>query len=250
LGGCLTTTQSFDPAAALEDPMSDVILFGFPRSTFVKVAELILIAKGVDYRFHDTEEEMYLPIHLARHPFGRVPVLQHGDFTLYETSAIAAYVDDVFAGPKLTPDDPQERARMNQWIGNLNWYFYPEMIYHVTHERLVYPELGIPGNDATVARAMPKVLQALEVMNAELSDGRPFITGDTVSMADYFLLPTMFAFALTPEGSSALPKFPGVVAWNVRMMALPVVKQLNAKLPPRTPIEHAREWVYRHRPAA
>ena len=28
-------------------------------------------------------------------------------------------------GPKLTPDDPRKRARMNQWIGNLNWYFYP-----------------------------------------------------------------------------------------------------------------------------
>ena len=41
---------------------------------------------------------MYLPIHLERHPFGRVPALQHDDFMLYETSAIAAYVDDVFPG--------------------------------------------------------------------------------------------------------------------------------------------------------
>src|SRR5437868_4421621 len=114
---------------------------------------------------------------------------------LYETNAIAAYIDDVFPGPKLTPDHPKRRARMNQWIGNLNWYFYPEMIYHVAHERLVYPELGIPGNDAIVAKAMPKVKQALEVMNAELADGRSFIVGDTTTMADYFLLPTLFAFA-------------------------------------------------------
>ena len=230
--------------------MSDITLFGFPRSTFVKVAELILIAKGVAYRFHDTETEMYLPVHLKRHPFGRVPVLQHDDFVLYETSAIAAYIDDAFAGPKLSPADPKRRARMNQWIGNLNWYFYPEMIYHVAHERLVYPELGIPGNDAIVLRAMPKVLQALDAMSAELADGRPFITGDSVTMADYFLLPTMFAFALTPEGNATLPKFPGIVAWNVRMMALPAVRELNAKLPPRMPIEHAREWVHHHRPAA
>src|SRR5262249_35010637 len=127
--------------------MSNVTLFGFPRSTFVKVAGLILTARNVEYRFHDTEEEMYLPVHLQRHPFGRVPALLHEDFMLYETNAIAAYVDEVFPGPRLTPDDPRKRARMNQWIGNLNWYFYPEMIYHVTHERLVYPELGIPSND-------------------------------------------------------------------------------------------------------
>jgi glutathione S-transferase len=40
---------------------------------------------------------------------------------LYETNAIAAYIDDVFPGPKLTPTDPRKRAKMNQWIGNLNW---------------------------------------------------------------------------------------------------------------------------------
>jgi glutathione S-transferase len=93
---------------------SNVTLFGFPRSTFVKVVGLILTAKGVTYRFHDTEDEMYLPTHLQRHPFGRVPALQHDDFMLYETSAIAAYVDDVLPGPKFTPADPRRRARMNQ----------------------------------------------------------------------------------------------------------------------------------------
>ncbi len=83
--------------------MSNVTLYGFPRSTFVKVCGLILTARNVDYRFHDTEDEMYLPVHLGRHPFGRVPALQHDDFMLYETNAIAAYIDDVFPGRKLTP---------------------------------------------------------------------------------------------------------------------------------------------------
>jgi glutathione S-transferase len=56
---------------------------------------------------------MYLPVHLEQHPFGRVPALKHGDFMLYETNAIAAYVDEVFPGPRLTPDDARKRARMN-----------------------------------------------------------------------------------------------------------------------------------------
>jgi hypothetical protein len=42
--------------------MSNVTLFGFPRSTFVKVCGLILTARNVDYDFHDTEDEMYLPV--------------------------------------------------------------------------------------------------------------------------------------------------------------------------------------------
>ena len=41
--------------------------------------------------------------HLALHPFDRVPIFQHGDFTLYETSAIATYVDEAFEGPALSP---------------------------------------------------------------------------------------------------------------------------------------------------
>jgi glutathione S-transferase len=230
--------------------MPQVTVFGFPRSTYVKVVRLILTEKGVDYHFHDTETEMYLPVHLERHPFGRVPVLQHGDFVLYETSAIAAYVDEAFDGPKLTPDDLRQRARMNQWIGNLNAYFYPEMIFHVVHERLVYPELGIPGSEQIVQRAMPNVIRALGVMENELADGRPFIVGDRVTMADFFLLPTLFAFGLTPEGKKLIPQFPAVERWDARMDALPSVVRFNASLPPRTPVEHAREWVKFHRPTA
>src|SRR5258706_4633764 len=83
--------------------METVTLYGFQRSTYVNVARLVLHAKGVRFTFHDTENEMYTAEHLERHPFGRVPVLQHGNFRLYETSAIALYVDDAFDGPRLQP---------------------------------------------------------------------------------------------------------------------------------------------------
>jgi glutathione S-transferase len=228
--------------------MSDVTVFGFQRSTYVNVVRLILTEKGVPFRFHDTENEMYTPEHLARHPFGRVPALQHGDFTLYETSAIAAYVGEVLDGRKLTPDEPRKRARMNQWIGNLNAYFYPYMIYHIGHERLVFPELGIPGKEAIVQRALPTAKRALEVMDRELADGRAFIVGDRVTLADFFLLPTLFAFGLTPEGKELRPQFDRVQAWDARMSALPSVLRFRATLPPRDPIPHAREWAAHHRP--
>src|SRR3954462_7510052 len=70
------------------------------------------------------------PDHLALHPFNRVPILRHGDLTIYETSAIAAYADEAFGGASLTPKDVKARARMNQWIGAVNSYYYPYMIHH------------------------------------------------------------------------------------------------------------------------
>jgi glutathione S-transferase len=230
--------------------MSDLTVFGFQRSTYVNVVRLILTEKGVPFRFHDTEDEMYTPAHLARHPFGRVPALQHGDFMLYETRAIAAYIDEVFDGTKLTPSDPRQRARMNQWIGNLDAYFYPYMIYHIGHERLVFPELGIAGKETIVERALPTAKRALEVMDRELADKRPFIVGDKLTLADFFLLPTLFAFGLTPEGKELRPRFPYVQAWDARMSALPSVVQFRSTLPPRDPIPHAREWAVSHRPLA
>src|SRR5262249_12263503 len=68
-----------------------------------------------------------------------------------ETSAIVGYVDEVFGFCRLTPSDPQLRARMNQWSSVVNGYYYPYLIYHVSHERNVFPQLGIPSDEAVVA---------------------------------------------------------------------------------------------------
>jgi glutathione S-transferase len=77
----------------MEQAMSDVTLFGFPRSVYVQMAGLVLTHKEVSYAFHDLEPEMNTPSHLSLHPFERVPILRHGDFTLYETSAIVTYAE-------------------------------------------------------------------------------------------------------------------------------------------------------------
>ena len=179
--------------------MSDVTLFGFPRSVYVQMAGIVLTHKEVPYAFHDLETEMNTARHLALHPFERVPILRHGDFTVYETAAIVGYVDDAFDGAKLTPDDPQQRARMNQWISAVNGYYYPYLIYHVSHERNVFPQLGIPSDENVVAHAMPKVEVCLQVLERELSRSGEFLLGPRLSLADYFMLPIIHAFGFAPK---------------------------------------------------
>ena len=228
--------------------MSDPIVYGFPRSTFVNIVRLVLTHKNVPYTFHDLEAVMGKPEHLALHPFDRVPILRHGDFTIYETSAIVSYIDEAFAGPNLTPQDVRARGRMNQWISAVNSYYYPYMIYHVTHERLVFPELGIASDEKVVAHAMPKVELGLGVLERELSHGQDYVLGPELSLADFFILPSTFAFSLTEEGRALYPNFPGFCRWRERMENLPTTKKQRSILPPREPILHAREWANSHRP--
>ena len=227
--------------------MSDPIVFGFPHSTYVHIVRLILTQKSVPYTFRDLETEMGKPTHLALHPFKRVPVLQHGDFTVYETSAIVAYVDETFPKLPLQPRSIRDRARVDQWISMVNSYYYPYMIYHVTHERLVFPELGIASDEKVVAHALPKVETALAVAERQLGHGENFLLGPELTIADFYLLPATFAFSLTAEGQSMYPKFPAFCRWRERMDNLPATQKVRAAVP-RVPIEHAREWANSHRP--
>lgn len=133
---------------------------------------------------------------------------------------------------------------MNQWISAVNSYFYPYMIYHVTHERLVFPELGIASDEKVVAHALPKVETGLAVVERQLAHGKDFLLGDELSIADFYLLPSTFAFSLTAEGQAMYPKFPAFCRWRERMDNLPATQKVRAAVQ-RLPIEHARDGLTR-----
>src|ERR1700740_3229079 len=102
------------------EKIMDITVFGFTHSSFVHIVQLVLNHKEMPYTFHDLEPDMGSPKHLALHPFDRVPILQHGDFLLYETSAIVAYLEELFPTPSLQPDTAQDRARRNQWMSRVH----------------------------------------------------------------------------------------------------------------------------------
>jgi len=74
------------------------------------------------------------------------------------------------------------------------------------------------------------------------------LLGPELTLADFYLLPCAYSFSFTPEAKAMYPRFPAFNAWRERMEALPAIKKLRASLPPRAPIEHAREWAMSHRP--
>lgn len=228
--------------------MASIVVYGFPGSTYVQIVRLVLAHKAVEHEFQDLETKMNTPEHRELHPFEYVPIIRHRDFVLYETSAIVGYIDKAFPEPRLTPEPIEQRAKMNQWISAVNSYYYPQVVFHLSHERSVFPALGIEPDKRVVQVALPKIERALDVMEQELSASRPFLIGEDLTLADLYMVPCMTSLARTEEGWVMLERHPLVAAWRERMEQLPGVRRFRATQPSRKPIEHARRWVRTHRP--
>ena len=95
--------------------------------------------------------------HTSRHPFGRVPVLDHGGFLLYETQAILRYLDRLLPSPPLTPAAPKAAGRMDQVMNICDWYLFQGVSNVIAFQRVVKPRLmGQLADEAAIAQAMPK----------------------------------------------------------------------------------------------
>ena len=94
--------------------MSEFVVHGIPGSPYMRAALMILEEKGLSWRLQPLAPAASKSAeHLARHPFGRIPVVDHGDFRLYETQAVLRYVERLHPKPPLVPSI---RAAPREWI--------------------------------------------------------------------------------------------------------------------------------------
>ena len=201
--------------------MSNINVYGIPGSPFLRSVEITLKEKDVDYRLHALAPgEHKQPEHLARHPFGRVPAFDHDGYQLYETQAIIRYLDDVFPSPPLTPGNAAERARMNQVIGIIEWYFFPKAAAPIAFNRIIGPKLlGLPADEDAIAEAMPMARTCFAELD-RLLGGQPYLTGERASVADIMLGAQLDLLSETPEGAELM--WPTrLLPWLERMRSRP-----------------------------
>jgi glutathione S-transferase len=232
LSGCKQQRGIFsNKDAGMKPPRTaPVVLFGLQRSVYTRIARLALVEKQVVYRLE--EVEIFGPTgvpaaHLARHPLGRIPVLQQGDFLLYETGAITRYVDEAFSGQVLQPSQAAQRARMNQIISMLDAYGYRPMVWGVFVQRVRIPLQGGAANEAEISNALPMAASCLQAMEDLLGD-QPFLAGDALSLADLHAYPMLRCFSLAPEGANLLRAHPRLHRWHESMRTRPSVMQTTS----------------------
>ena len=202
--------------------MSEFIVHSIPGSPYGRAVLATLEEKGAPYRLAPVAPGTFrAPAHLARHPFGRVPVLEHDGFLVYETQAILRYLDRILPTPALTPTDPRAAAKMDLLMGVNDWYLFQGVSSVITFQRVVGPRLmGLTPDEAVIAATMPKAETVFDELARQLGDGS-FFVGDSLSLADLMLAPQIEFFSLTPEwGALGAPR-PNLAAWLARMEARP-----------------------------
>ena len=197
--------------------MATLTFHSMADSAYLWTAMLAADEKGVDYDL--TPLVLGSEEHLRLHPFGKMPVLQHGAVFLYETTALTHYIDRAFEGPPLQPDDALSQAQVLRWVSIVNAYVFPVMNRFVK-ERIVRPAWGFDCDQAFLASAGEPLGKQMRLIDEAVSAGG-YLVADRPTLADCFLLPHLLFFGHTLEGRSLLEQFPRVQSWLSRMTDRP-----------------------------
>jgi glutathione S-transferase len=205
--------------------MSEFLVHSIPGSPFGRTVLATLEEKGASYRLAPVAPGTFQsPEHLARHPFGRVPVLEHDGLMLYETQAILRYLDRVLPMPSLTPADPRRAARMDQAMNVNDWYLFHGVGNVIIFHRVIAPRLmGRAPDEAAIEAAMPKAKVVFNELARLLGDNAYF-SGEAISLADLMLAPAVEFFTLVPEWSVLGAPHANLAAWIARMQARPSMR--------------------------
>jgi glutathione S-transferase len=120
--------------------------------------------------------------HLARNPFGRLPVLELDDGThLTESRAIIGYLEERFPEPDLIGATSEERAHVAEMerIAELGVLYPIARIVHATKS-----PFGLTPNPPVAEFYQPRLTKTLEVLEHWMGDGRSFIAGNRPTIAD------------------------------------------------------------------
>ena len=205
-----------------------VVLHGPAYSTYTRTVRMALAEKGVSYELREVDIMKGAGAtaeHLARHPWGKVPALEHDGFTLFETFAITRYVDEGFPGPSLQPADARARARMTQVCGLVDSYAYRPMVHQVFIPAVMVAAQGGTPDQAVISEGLAGADKALAALEDLVADGVGLCGGTGVSLADLHLVPVLTYFAMAPAGAEALARRPRLSAWWSRMAERPSVTE-------------------------
>ena len=209
-------------------------IIGSARSTYTRVVCMVCEEKGIEYTL--TETTLGSPELRAIHPLGKMPVLRHGDVELFESKAIASYLDRSFAGPIVFPSDPRLAALVEQWVSLVNTVMDRTLIRTYLYAYIAAKTLDGRPDRAAIEAVLPAVREQLGILDRAVEE-TGYLVGNQFTFADINLMPILFYVRMFPEAADAIAKAPHLAAYYERHATRPAFKNT---IPPPPPARQAK----------
>ncbi|KAF5350537.1 hypothetical protein D9756_008511 [Leucocoprinus leucothites] len=167
-------------------------LYGWFSSAPALLIALILHEKQVPFEWVEVDlpkGEHKKPEFIANNPFGQVPTIDDDGFIMYQSRAIARYLDEKYPnqGTQLFPKDLQKRALVDRatWAELSHFYRYGvPILFEVLNKRF----FSLETNPNTVEEAKKNILAKMDVYEDILSKQK-YLTGEELTLADIVHIP-------------------------------------------------------------
>lgn len=157
-------------------------LFSARVCPFAHRTRLVLHEKGIDCALTEIDFDDKPERFLRLSPYGKVPVLVHGDRALYESAVINEYLDEAFPDPPLMPEDPWLRAQARIWIDYCDHHFLDSYYGALTSK-----------DAATQEAESARIVEHLRFVETEglarLSGDGPYWLGASATLVDFAYYP-------------------------------------------------------------
>lgn len=195
-------------------------LYGSTISPFVRKVAVFAEEKGIALDLIPTAPGDNSPAFRAISPFGQIPALVDGDFTLADSSAIVTYLEAKHPEPALIPADPQARGR-TIWFDEVADTLVFGVGRTMLFNRVVGPLFRGGVGDAAAADAAERDQwpAILAYFDTEIGD-RDFLVGDALTLAD-IAIASAFASALHACAAIDATVHPNLARYLEAMLARP-----------------------------
>lgn len=172
-------------------------------------------------RYERTQDYRAPPELKAIHPLGKSPVIEDGELTLAESSAILRYLNERYGGGRLAPaPGTTDHARHDEWLDWVEGSFARSIVATFWARR---------NGTEVEPRMRDEVASNMAYLAGAVAD-RPYLMGESLSLAD---IQIAYLLAMA-EKTGALADHPAVLAYWHRLAGEPGLKRAVEKAGPMT----------------
>jgi maleylpyruvate isomerase len=198
--------------------MNETILYGYWRSSATYRTRIALNLKGITYKtvgVHLLKHENMGPEHLARHPAGRVPVLEIDGVRIGQSMAMIDYLDETRPSPPLLPKDAKARALVRDLKDQIVADIHP--LNNTSTLARLREQFG--ADDAAIASWYEHwIVRGFRVLEQMLPSTGDFCVGNAVTLADIVLVPQVTNARRYPQID--LAQFPNILRIDTALRKL------------------------------